>query len=80
VPRDVELKLKKGPGETLSRTLLFSEGTADENLLDFALRAYVTTSQQPPEKAELIHRAPSIKSHLRGSNKPAPSPRNGGPA
>jgi len=79
VPRDVELKLKKGPGETLSRTLLFSEGTADENLLDFALRAYVTTSQQPPGKGDIINRAPSIKSHL-NPNKPAPSPGIGGSA
>jgi hypothetical protein len=72
VARDVELKLVKGPGESLTGTLLFSESTADENLLDFAVRAYVTTSQSPPDKDKLGGRSRSIKSL---NNKPAPSPR-----
>ena len=73
MPRDLELKLIKGPGETINHTLLFSEGTADENLLDFALRAWVTTSQTPPGKEKFHRRDTSIKSYL--NKAPAPSPR-----
>jgi|APSaa5957512535_1039671.scaffolds.fasta_scaffold198890_1 hypothetical protein len=48
VEKDIQVKLLKGPGETLSNTMLFSEQVSEDNIFDFGLRAFISTSQQPP--------------------------------
>lgn len=73
--KDLELKLKKGPGETLTNTLLFSEQTANDNLMDFVVRAYVSQSKEGPSKEAMLERSRSIKSTLNTYNNKAPTPR-----
>jgi len=56
--RDLDLKLKKGPGETYASELLFSENVTSgedqfENNFDFALRAFISGSRNTPDKALL---------------------------
>ena len=40
--KDVQIKLIKGPGETFSNTMLFSEQVSEDNIFDFGLRAFIS--------------------------------------
>ena len=57
IDKDLDIKLTKGPGQNYDNDLLFSEHSTcnHENLFDFSLRAFISTSQTPPN-ANLINR------------------------
>ena len=61
--RDIEMRLAKGPGETLNREMIVSEAATDsiDQIFDFVLQAYVSNSVEPPDQKTLMKRTQSIR-------------------